>query len=433
MDPVTGTVTTETTAVISETETASTTDSNLATVADNLGISEEGARFLAENDPDFNAFVDAKKDTGGDDGHVPPDDNSGVASAAGEDDKDAKDVKADENSGEGTDSGVFEFADDVIKGLSGEDFAKLPEAAQDALATYYQEAESRIAEAEGVKARVDSLLSDPVIKSRADMLDSGRADVQVRGMTAAEKQAVAERIRADMDLDDDEISQVMTIVGTGIENVAKQMAEDYAQQAITLADQSRREMEIAKQGNDLMLSLAQFNKSLAVKETDLSKFYSYANGQWALNEKHPEYAVFKDGLGKIMDWAQKNKIGYAQALQLGPESFYGAAAVALKMPVAFNTEERDKKMVADARKAALKPFLKEGKSNTLNPQGTQGVVDSKAAERVMSHGMDAIRLVEDGAYYDEMIVKSFGNPGMADKIAEAASVGRAAIEKRKKT
>lgn len=115
---------------------------------------------------------------------------------------------------------------------------------------------------------------------------------------------------------------------------------------------------------------------------------------------------------------------------MGAEAFYAAAATALKMPVAFNTQDRDRKMVAEGAKQKLAAFLKAG-GNTLNVDGGNATHNRKA-ESGLTYGFDAVKLVEDDNYRAQMYEKHMFDPDMLDKLDAAASVGRSALEKQSK-
>jgi hypothetical protein len=429
---------TGTTTDISNLETTTTTDSSLESVAASLDISDEAAQMFANNDPDFAAFANpAKEDTSIEDNSdgedVAADDDSSGGSETDEPKSDADDTSGDKE--------VLEFEDDVIPGVTGKDFEALSADAQLAIATFFEDTQAKAKDAEAVQAKLDALMADPVVNSRAAMLDSGVAETQlpVRGISEQEKGVIVNKIMEAIGIDEEEARLCLGVIEGGLNKVVNDAARDLAQSmagnAMAAQEATRKIAETNKQGNDVMLSLGQFNKSLAVKETDLSNFYKNEGGKFVLNTSHPEAETFKSGLGRVMDWLETQGMGYDGAIKLGAKALYAAAAAALDMPVALNTGERDKKIAADARKAALKPFLKtsavSGAGSTLNPDGGNVVQKRADAEARIVHGMDAVKLVEDSDYHQAMMVKNFGDPEWSDKILEAAEAGRAIINKRK--
>jgi hypothetical protein len=414
---------------------------SLSTVATDLGMPEDMAKEFMNNDPSFAEFVNSQpenEDRGGNGDHAAEEKAAEDSPAdGGEDEPQDADADGKDSSAE-TDGEKFEFADNVIDGMTGEDFGKLPDSAQEALASFYAQSQAKVQEAEEYKSKVDALLNDPVIKSRAEMINAGRGDIAVRGLTPVEKKSLVDSISKIVGLEleeeslgSDEAKNLLSAIENGLETVAKQIAQDYTDQAILTADAVRQQAEISRQGNEALLGLRQFNKELEVKEKDISKFYVFgAGGAVSYNEKHPEIEKFKNGIGKISAWADEHGIDYAKMLKMGSKAFYAAAAAALDMPVALNTTARDQKIAADARKKALAPFLRT-KGGTLDVDGRSAVINREKAETVTVNGMDAVRLVEDGNYYDEVVARRPNDADWLAKVEAAATKGRAIIDKRK--
>jgi len=326
----------------------------------------------------------------------------------------------------------------VIPGLKGEVLAKLPKEAQEAVADFYGAVEERAKKVEASEAAMNLLKQDPYLKSRIEAAEAGTR-VQIRGITPKEKETIVAKLKdglaEELGLEDAEAEKVVEVFGKGItraaEDIARQMAQDYAAQALQSQESVRRETEVRKQGNDLLRGLSQFNKSLEIKEADLSKFYKrLSDDKIVYNDAHPEIEKFKGGLGKISQWAGDMGITYEKALKMGAEAFYAAAATALKMPVAFNTQERDKKMVGDAVKQKLKPFLKTD-GGTLNVEGGNAPQGGDVGA-VIINGFNAVKLVEDDAYRAEMYNKYTLQPDKIDELDAAVSYGRNVIEKQSK-
>ena len=410
----------------------STVNDNLSVVAADMGVPEELVKEFAAGDEKFAALVQGEEDTSKSDGEdnasgEEPEENSAAGS---EPDTEAKPSADDKIPAGKSDDTPVEFADDVIRGIKAKDFEKLSDDARVALAEFYNESQAKAAKADEAEARISRLLDDPVVRARATAIEAGRpADLQVRGMTAVERKSISAAIQDRLSLDESEVEEILSIVGGGIENVAKDMAQDLANRSIAAQDSVRREAEIQKQGNELLRGLSQYNKSLEVQETDLTKFYKFSSGKIGFNESHPEIEKFKNGLGKISMWAGQNGIDNRMAIQMGAKAFYAAAAAALDMPVALNTKERDAKIAATAKQKALAPFLKSAKSNTLNTQGTDSTVNRNIAEGVIRDGFDITKLATDAAYYDATIRRFWGNEEKLARIDELTAQGQALIDK----
>lgn len=415
-------------------------DPLVSETAEDLGIPEEEMKKILESDPEFAENLKKSKgepedkEDGGEEGHGSDNKKSEDDSSADSDDEKKTPEGADDSSSTDEGESDSDFADNVIDGLKGSEFKKLSEDAQDAVTKFYEKAQADSQKATEAESRMQKLLEDPVIKTRAEAIEAGRAsDVEVRGLTDQEKKGIVSKIGDELGLDSDDREKLLSMIEGGIENAAKEMATDLSQKAILTQEAKRRAEETTKKGAEMILGLSKYNKALAVNETDIAKFYkSDGKGGFVYNEEHPEIEAWKNGLGKIQTWAAQKGIDYSKALELGDKSFYAMAAAALDMPVALNTGDRDKKMMAETRKKALAPFLKGSSPRALATESSSGVVDrKKAAQTVMVGGLDAVKLAEDQGYLNRMIEKRPGDMAWLDKVTAAAEKGRTILDKRK--
>jgi hypothetical protein len=421
----------ETSNVADSTVSAPTTP-DLSAVAAEMGVDEDVVKDFYNNDENFAKLVKGEAgDTGGEEDNAPDDNKSGEDSVADGETKDEPKTEADDkNSGDAGDES-FELADDVIKGLKGTEMAKLSPEAQAALADYHADMQAKARAVEEYDAKLKALFDDPVIRQRAGAIEAGRpADLQVRGMTAQESSGIIKAIQDKLALDDDDAQEIVAILGNGIELIAKDMAQDLANRHIVASDAQRREAEISKQGNEIMLSLSQFNKDLAVNEKDLANFWTFVNGKPVMNETHPEIEKYKNGLHKVAQWGMENGFDYKTLVKMGAEPFYAAYAAANKIPVTFNTGERDKNIAAAARKKALEPFLKAKSSGTLNVQGSVG--DRDKAAKTLVNGVDIERLVTDHDYHRSQVDKCWGDPVATEKLEALFRRGTELLTKKAK-
>jgi len=416
--------------------------SDVASVTDDLGIDEDVAKMFADNDPDFVERLKAKPQEGetnnnGGDDHSADGETPGENSATADEQKGDSPAPADGKDSGGNDE-TLEFKDDVIPGLKGEVLAKLPKEAQEAVADFYGAVEERAKKVEASEVAMNLLKQDPYLKSRIEAMEAG-TQAQIRGLTPDDEKAIAEGVTKFMveklTIEDVDAAEVVAAFKGGImttaQRIAQQMAQDYAAQALQSQEALKETREVIKQGDAVLLGLSEFDKSLAVKEKDLSKFYVTQNGKTFFNEKHPEIETFKNGIGQFIAWASERGINYNNLAKMGAKAFYAAAAADLNRPVAFNTKERDDKMVSNAVKQKLKPFLKTD-GGTLDVGGGNAAQGGGAEPKII-HGFNAVKLVEDGAYREEMYLKHALDADMIDKLDAAASVGRDIIEKQSKT
>ena len=419
-----------------EEPTNQSTDNNMTeSVAVDLGVTAEQAKEILDSDPDYASMLKAATtsgiDTDGRSDNASGETSEEIPAAGGEAQSGGKEG-ADGNSG--AQQAATEFADNVIDGLRGEEFGKLSEDAQEALANFYEKAQADSQKVTLAEEKLQTLLKDPIIRSRAAAVESGNAhNLQIRAITDTERQGLINGLQSEFGLDADESKAFMDKLETGIERIAQDMAQGYANRAIISHDNARRESETTQKGQEALLGLSQFNKNLAVKETDLSKFYKVESGRVVYNESHPEIETFRNGLGKIQEWAVKNGIGYDKMLQWGAKPFYAAAAAALDMPLAMNTGERDKKIAAEVRKKALAPFLKSTGSATLNVQGGSVSATPEKSPDMIIDGINAVRLVQDAAYHESVLNMKFGDMNWMDKVDAIAAKGRAKLESKLKS
>jgi len=431
-----GTETTASTSSATETTSASTESGLTDSVVADLGVTAEQAQQILDSDPDYANMLKASAESGTTDTGDRSDNASGEESeenscANGENQESGK-SSVDENSNT-TQQAAPEYADNVIDGLSGLEFGKLSEDAQTALANFYEKAQADSQKNTEIESRLQRLIDDPVIRSRITAVESGNAHkLQIRTVTEAEKQGLISGLQSEFGLDAEDSQAFISKLEAGIEKIAHNLAQDYANRAIVTQDNARRERETCAKGQETLLSLSQFNASLSVKETDLTKFYRVENGRGVYNEAHPEIETFRNGLGKIQEWAVKNGIGYDKLVQMGAKPFYAAAAAALDMPLAMNTGERDKKIAAEVTKKALSRFLKSTGNGTLNVQRAGVNSTPEKSPDMIIDGINALRLVQDAAYHESVLNMKFGDMAWMDKVDAIAAKGRAKLENRTK-
>jgi predicted transcriptional regulator/stalled ribosome alternative rescue factor ArfA len=392
-----------------------------------------------EGDPELRDIIDEEKkaskgakDKVSDDDQAPVDDTG--AEVPGDDadkDKGADETNADEKNTSEESIDDLEFADNVIEGLKGEDLKKLPKEALEALAAYVEKHTSASSEATKASESLSKLLADPVVKRRQELLNSGKADYEVRGINETEKQTIIQKLKEKSGLDDDEALEVFNVLKDGIDVVAKSAAKDALQNLILEDDFHRRQEEVIKKGRGAFLNLGKFNKELQFKETDPNKFWkSDGNGGFVLDEKHPESKRFVEKIYPVMQALGKAKIGYEQMSNMSENAVYAIVADHLKLPVAFNTGDRDKKIAYDVRKN-LAILLKNTRSGELAVNGGSKVAETRGKSTI-KHGFDIERLAEGGDYYEKSLVAKPGDPKHMQLIEDLAEEGEALIAKKQK-
>lgn len=402
-----------------------------------MDIPEAELKSIIESDPEFkNRLIEKKKssakqveysfDTGSKDDQSSLEDNSGATDNEAE-----GKIADDKNSGDESD---VEFEDNVIDGLKGADFKKLPVEAQEALGKFYSSTKEKEETLSKTQKELDTLLQDPIVKQRIDLLSKGKTQFDVRGFTMQEKASITKKISDKYGLDQTEADGIFEDLRDGMQQVAKDMAQDISHNSIINNENQRKAAEVSRKGAETLLSIAEFNPELAVKEKDLFKFYvQKEDGSWAYNEKHAEIEKFKNGIGA----AQKlfHKIGlsnFDSIVNAGNKALYALAAAELGWPVALNTGKRDQKIVSDARRKALEPFIRSGAKSLSNVTNSAPGTRSSISGGLVIDGIDAVRLNSDPSYYQSVVEKGPGGTEYLDKISAISAKGRAAMATRSK-
>ena len=196
-----------------------------------------------------------------------------------------------DSEGEEPDFETLDFQDDIIPGLKGEHVKKLGAEAAGALAEYHEKHTELSEKYKTEKSRFESLLADPVIKQRAEMLSQGRNDYSVRQVTGDERQAAINLLQNRLDFQPEEAAAAFDLLKDGFDKVAKDAAEDFLKQGLLEQDMKQKQAETVTKARSVFLNLGQFNKNLAFKETDPNKFWTVerdVNGAVVhkLNEDH---------------------------------------------------------------------------------------------------------------------------------------------------
>lgn len=414
---------------------------SMSAVADDLGIPEDDMDLLLANDPDFAEGIktelgegqDSDDDKDGDDDR--DDDDSSDAddndSSTDDDDDDSDDDSkgdTDDNSGDTEeDEEPLEFEDNVIEGLKGEEIGKLSADGQTAISKFYSETKEKLETLEGADERLESLLKDPIVKARAEVLDSGdeSKEFEVRGLNATEVNTLTAELQTNYGLDKDEAEKFVGSIKSGIEKAAQDMAKDMSRNAIVKQSAKAKSEQVVTDAQKMLLSLHEFNPTLKLEVEDLQEVLTK-------RDKHPKWKEYQAGLGKVMEWAGKNGIGYHQALKMGAKAFYGAAAAALDMPVSMNNGDQLNKIRLSERKKALSPFLKSGKNKGMKPgASSDGGGKASAKMALNKDGVDVQRLATDEKYFDQMFNKKNSHE-WREKIDRAHEKGMKLLSEKKR-
>lgn len=405
----------------------------------NSGVPKEFLQASIDNDPDFQEVLEFEKETKKSDKNKKPEDHSDETENA--DDKNADDQESerdgdepkaettpdDKNSGEEEE---FEFADDVIKGLKGEHLKAIPREAQLAIADFHTQAAEIQKERDTLKETLEALESDPVVRLRKELKNQGTDVFDVRGITNKEKAALTEKL-VNFGLNQEEAEKVFSMFDETINAVAKEKAEDILHNRAIEEENRRKTDETLTNGRNLFLKLGQFNDALKFKETDGNKFWTKtSDGQWAPNEKHPEYKKFAEKVLPVMEALGKAGIKYGTLINLekeiGIDGIYAMLAKKHGLPVAINTGERDKKMLRSELKKRMGALVNS--KEDLESGAGRSKLDRSP---VIKEGLDIVKLATDPTYYESTVDSKWGDLKWAKRVDELAQEGKAYVEKNK--
>ena len=409
------------------------------------GISAAFADIAAQNDPDFKAMIDGDKadrnnekntaeaDPVPEGAEIPADSDKSDENQESAAEKST--VTDEKNSGEES-LDDLEFADDVIEGVKGEELKKLTPAALEKLAEHVERSKGLSSELTQIKERL-KLLDDPIIKQREEMLRSGKTAYPMREISEVEKQTAIQRLQKKLDLTLEEATEAYHELEGGFKSAAKEMAEDFIHNRTLEVEQKNQIDATISKGRQTFLNLGKFNKDLAFKETDPNKFWvRNSQGQWELNEKHPEIRKYQEKVFPVMSALAKAGMDYGTVTKLsesfGDEAVYALAAKKLGLPSAINTGDRDRKMVASELRKKLAPFLKGATKGELSAEGnTSSASRTPSQKAAIKGGYEITKLANDPDYY-ERAIKEKATPEHAKKIMALAEEGEVYLANMKK-
>jgi hypothetical protein len=352
----------------------------------------------------------------------------------GEGGADKKDGEPEADAGETEDLSAIEFEDDVIPGLKGEHLKTMPKEALEALANFQGTHTELSTKAKKTEETLAELLTDPIVKRRMELRKSGKTEYEVRGLNATERQSILKSIAEVGDLDATEAEKVFGVLEKSLDAVIRESATDTLQGLIQADSQQRLLDETQKNGRQVFLELGKFNKSLAFKETDAGKFW---NDDGSLNDKHPESKQFREKILPLMTALQETGQTYDSLTRLskksGGQAVYALVAALQGLPVALNTADRDKKIVASELKKKLAPFMKKNSVAGLDSKGSSAVPPDRSLNApVIKNGYDVLKLAEGGDYYDKAIQAKGANREHVALIDSLAEEGQTLLAKRQK-
>jgi len=408
------------------------------------GIPKELQEQALQNDPELRQLQDDKKarkaavkaEKGKGKGEKPTEEPILVEKGADLVDKGKeKDNSTDEKPVTDEDFAALDFQDNVIPGITGEDMKKLGPAAVAALADFYEKHSEVSTKATETQSVLDKYFQDPVIKARKEMIDSGKTQYQIRGISDTEKQSAVSMLVKQLDFTQEEAAQAFEILKSGFQTILSQSVEDNVQNRLLEEDSKRKVSETTTKARGVFLSFGKFNKDMQFKETDPNKFWKKeknAEGKEVdvLDEKHPEIEKFKKFVIPFMQSLGKAGYSYENVVKMaeefGEDGMYALAAKKLNLPVAINTSGVFGEMLKTELSKRMKPFLRAAASEELPAEGGKGAVPGpkvKGKENIVD-GIDVFKLNDDEKYYDSVIKQKASDSTWPEKVAELAEKGQ---------
>ena len=306
---------------------------------------------------------------------------------------------------------AVDYKDDVIPGLKGKDFAEIPDPVKEILDKFVEEHETVKGKAKSAEERLAKLMADPVVKDRAILIETNQnlADYDIEKMNISDDESL--KIKAAFGLNDEQIGRLKPLITA----VAHQMADAQLKNRLKIHEQQATIKENTAKGWETLRSLGKMDKNLAINETDLSKI---VDEKGMVRDNHPEREIYL----KLAEACRSLGWDWTRLAQTEPEVLYAAIAAKMKLPVALNTTERDKKIIAETKKNTLKHFqTPKGEARTLSSEPDP----ERGTERVIVRdGFDIKRLASDPDYYETIVSKKWGDLEWQKKVDDLADRGR---------
>jgi hypothetical protein len=327
---------------------------------------------------------------------------------------------------------ILEFEDDVISGLKGDDLKKLPKAAQEAVAKFYSESterqtklETELATVKKSSESVQEMLKDPVIADRINMLKDGKKAYVDMRMTQAEKKSIIDAM-VSKGLYEEDAKLSVEGLEAGLDNIVNDRVEAALKNKVIEINQNAENRRITETGRKNLFSLGEMHEDFKLNETDPNKFFDDSGN---FNTTHHEYGVFIEKYGPVFEILRNKKQTWDNLSSMTPQQVYSMVALEKGLPVAFNTEARDKKIFK--RGAAANPLRAFAKKTTsadrdlsVSPQ------NGNPLNTTQWKGIDLDRLNSDPNYAPSLYEKA-REKGTLEEINNIAQAVRRAASIKK--
>ena len=296
-----------------------------------------------------------------------------------------------------------EYQDDIIEGLTGEEFEKLPDTVKVGLAKTREAADAAAAEAAKIKETLAELKKHPLA---AKILDEAE-----RGETPA--------ITSVPGIGRDVLDKVRTLVDEGKDEEANQLlaaeankiAMGHVQNESVKATAEQVYQKTMRDAGQVLIDTMSMNKDLDIGEKDPMKIA-------AINKDHPKFKEWDDGMGKVVkhlrELQKDGAIGDLRKFVIaqGKEGMAALVAKVLNKPLVLNADKQINDQIMSENEKLLKRFKRGGaEASEVAARNRSGVDRNKAKAMVTDDGIDKIRLVKDSSYHDQKLMQLMEKEG----------------------
>ena len=327
-----------------------------------------------------------------------------------ETEKGGEESKTENGGGENADTDDGEYEDNVIEGLTGQDFGDMTDNGRKAISEFYALYQESVEAKANLQNEHNRVLEDPLVKHRMEVIAAGNQALpyQVAALSSAKVQEIM-GATSDTEAANKIVAAANELAQTAFANLQIKQA----------GERKKKERESA--GSSVLFEAGNLHPKHKVKEKDLPKIV----------KGHSDFAAYAASHAKIIDYAREKGWDLAALSGFQPKELYAAAAAHYGWPVAMNTGDRDKKIVAGAVSSALAPFVKQrGDKRRAQgaPVGSRGTDAKKTKDMAANSGVDIEKLARDDEYHEKVIMMKPGNTEWLDKVAGLRLKGEARLQ-----
>jgi hypothetical protein len=393
-------------------DTGSTVDTGFTS---SKGEAEYATAMLAD-DPEYQKSVKEEAATKAKDEPAPKgdpepkhDESTEPETSETPDEKKPDGDKLDDDEPEESPKDEPEYQDNVIPELTGKQFGSLPEDVREIVAKTATQIEELKTKGSEVQSRLEKLLTDPIIKHREEIMNSGKGDLTYELPTITD-QLFADILKC-VDEDTPEArKKARDILG----EVVKQASELSESNARILENSKFNTQKMLTSAGKNLLKLGELNPELKCDITDPEKLIATPFEKLG-------------NIGKVLlklSEMQKNKTISSVAKYISeksPEALYAEMAVELGLPVVLNADKKIRAIVKKSNQAFSDRFRKN-KDGGQMPAGKE--VDSRKIKNgQIVDGIDIVKLANNDDYHEKMLYKNSGDLKWVDKISRLRERG----------